>query len=95
MFAMNSDLYFEETESSVGLLLDQPLGLLHLLVLALDLAVLVGEQGRLLGEVLVRLVQLLLARLELLGLGLRLLEQLLRDRLASTVLSTSPMLSVS
>ena len=59
----------------LGLLLDEALGLLDLLVLALDLAVLLGQQRRLAREVLVGLAQLLLARLQLLRLGLGLLEQ--------------------
>ncbi len=46
MFAMNSDLYFDETASWLGLLLDEPLGLLDLLVLALGLDVLLREQAR-------------------------------------------------
>ena len=78
-----------------GLLLDQALGLLDLLVLVLGLDVLLGEQRGLPAEVLVGLAQLLLLGAELLGLRLGLLEQVLGERVASMVLSTRPMLSVS
>ena len=63
----------------LGLLLDESLGELDLLVLALDLDVLLGEAARLLAEVLVGAAQLLLARLQLLCLGLGLLEQVLGE----------------
>ncbi len=79
MLAMNSDLYFEETRQLAGLLLDEPLGLLDLLVLLLGLDVPLGEQARLPAEVLVGLAQLLLLRAELLGLRLGLLEQVLGE----------------
>ena len=59
------------------LLLERLPGLLDLLVLALDLLVLVGEQPGLLLELLVGLLQLFLAALQLLGERLRLLEQVL------------------
>ena len=62
-----------------GLLLDQPLGLLDLLVLLLRLDVLLGEQPGLPAEVLVGLAQLLLLRPQLLGLRLGLLEQVLGE----------------
>ena len=57
-----------------GLLLDQALRLLDLLVLLLGLDVLLGEQPGLASEVGVRLAQLFLLRAELLGLRLRLLR---------------------
>ena len=65
-----------------GLLLDQALGLLDLVVLVLGLDVLLGEQRGLPAEVLVGLAQLLLLGAQLLGLGLRLLEQVLGERVA-------------
>ena len=58
-----------------GLLLDQALGLLDLVVLLLGLDVLLGEQRGLAVEVGVRLAQLLLLGAQLLGERLRLLEQ--------------------
>ena len=75
MLARNSDLYFEVSASSVGLLLQRAAGLLDFLVLALDLDVLLGELLRLLLELLVGLLQLLLLRLQLAGELLRLLQQ--------------------
>ena len=74
MLARNSDLYFEVSASSVGLLLERAAGLLDLLVLALDLDVLLGELLRLLRQLLVGLLQLLLLRLQLGGELLRLLR---------------------
>ena len=62
-----------------GLLLDEALGLLDLLVLLLRLDVLLGEQPGLPSEVLVGLAQLLLLRAELLGQRLGLLEQVLGE----------------
>ena len=62
----------------LGLLLQRLAGLLHFLVLALDLLVLVRQQPRLLLQLLVGLLQLLLAALQLLGERLRLLQQVLR-----------------
>ena len=75
MLARNSDLYFEVSASSVGLLFERAARLLDLLVLALDLGVLLGELLRLLRELLVGLLQLALLRLQLGGELLRLLEQ--------------------
>ncbi len=59
------------------LLLERLAGELDLGVLALDLDVLVGEQARLGGELLVGLLQLALLRLQLASELLRLLQQLL------------------
>ena len=75
MLARNSDLYLEVSASSVGLLLERAAGLLDLLVLAFDLGVLLGEQLRLLRQLLVGLLQLVLLRLQFGGELLRLLEQ--------------------
>ena len=61
----------------LGLLLEGLPRLLDLLVLRLDLDVLLGEQRRLLLELLVGLLELLLLGLELAGERLRLLEQVL------------------
>jgi len=63
-----------------GLLLDEALGLLDLLVLPCRLDVLLGEQRGLPSEVLVGLAQLLLLATQLLGLRLGLLEQGLGER---------------
>ena len=60
-----------------GLLFQRPARLLDFLVLALHLGVLLGEQLRLGGQLLVGLLQLLLLRLQLAGELLRLLEQAL------------------
>ena len=75
MLARNSDLYFEVSASSRGLVLERTTRLLDLLVLALYLGVLLGELLRLLPELLVGLLQLLLLGLELAGELLRLLQQ--------------------
>ena len=58
-----------------GLLLQRAARQLDFLVLALDLGVLLGEQLRLVGELLVGLLQLRLLRLQLAGELLRLREQ--------------------
>ena len=60
-----------------GLFLERAAGLLDLAVLALDLGVLLGEQSCLGAQLLVGLLQLALARLQLDGQLLRLLEQAL------------------
>ena len=60
-----------------GLLLQRAPRQLDFLVLALDFRVLLGEQLRLVGQLLVRLLQLGLLRLQLAGELLRLLEQAL------------------
>src|SRR5262249_30750841 len=54
--------------------------LFDLLVLSLHLDVLIGEQTRLLLQLLIRLAQLFLLRLQLPGQRLRLLEQVLGER---------------
>ena len=77
MLARNSDLYFEVSASSVGLLLQGAAGLLDFLVLALDLDVALGELLRLLLELLVGLLQFALLRLQFDGQLLRLLQQAL------------------
>jgi hypothetical protein len=62
------------------LLFQRLAGLLHLAVLALHLLVLVGQQPRLLLQLLVRRLQFLLAALQLLREGLRLREEVFRPR---------------
>ena len=78
-----------------GLFFQGAAGLLDLAVLALDLGVLLGEQPRLGAQLFVGLLQLALARLQLDGQLLRLLEQAFGAHRASIVLSTTPMLCVS
>jgi hypothetical protein len=77
MFARNSDLYLEVSASCLAFLLQRLASLLHLLVLALDLVVLVGQQPGLLLQLLVGLLELLLLALQFLGQRLGLLEQVL------------------
>ncbi len=95
MLAMNSDLYFDETASWLTFSSTRRLDSFDLLVLLLRHDVLLGEQPCLPAEVLVGLAQLFLLRAELFGLGLGLLEQGLGERVASIVLRTMPMLSVT
>ncbi len=77
------------------LFLQRAARLLDLLVLALDVDVALGELLRLLLQLLVGLLQLALLVLQLAGELLRLLEQPSVCIVASMVLSTMPMLSVS
>ena len=80
MFARNSDLYFEVSASCSAFSSSAWRACSTSLVLALDLRVLLGEQPRLLLELLVGLLQLLLPALQLLRQRLRLLEQVLGAR---------------
>ena len=77
MFARNSDLYFEVKASCSAFSSSALPRLLHLLVLVLHLDVLVGEEARLLLQLLVGVLQLFLLALELRGERLRLPEQVL------------------
>ena len=78
ILARNSDLYFEVRASSFAFSSSARARLLDFLVLALDLDVALGELLRLLFELLVRLLQFALARLQLDGELLRLLQQRFR-----------------
>ena len=80
MFAMNSDLYFDETASWPAFSSTSRFDSSTSWFLLLGLDVLLGEQAGLAPEVLVRLAQLFLLRAQLLGLRLRLLEQVLGER---------------
>ena len=93
MLAMNSDLYFEETASWPRLLLDQPLGLLDLLVLLLGFDVLFGQQRGLALEILVRFPQLLLLDRSSSAWDWDCSSSFSVSVLASMVLRTRPMLS--
>ena len=68
-------MYFDVSASSGGLFLESAAGLFDLAVLALDLSILFGQQLCLGGKLFVRLLQFTLARLQLDGQLLRLLEQ--------------------
>ena len=70
-------LVFRGERQLGGLFLERAPGLLDLLVLALDFGVLLGEQPRLGGELLVGLLQLVLLRLQLGRELLRLRQQAL------------------
>ena len=75
MLARNSDLYFEVSASSLAFSSRARRGLLDFLVLAFHFDVLLGQLLRLLCQLLVRLLQFLLLRLQFGGQLLRLLQQ--------------------
>ena len=75
MLARNSDLYFEVSASSLGLLLERLASLFDFLVLPFDFDVSFGELMGLLFELIVGLLQLALLGLQFAGELLRLLEQ--------------------
>ena len=75
MLARNSDLYFEVSASSFGLLFQRAARLLDFLVLAFHFDVLFGELLRLLRQLFVGLLQFFLLRLQFGGQLLRLLQQ--------------------
>ena len=79
MLAMNSDLYFEETDSSRAFSSTKRFASSTSWYLPSTSLFLSASSCRLRGELLVGLVQLLLAGLQLLRLRLRLLEQLARS----------------
>ena len=96
MFAMNSDLYFDEMASCAGLFLEQELGLFDFVVLLLAPRCSGRPAVGLTFEIFVGVAQLFLLRTKILGQRLGLLEQVLGERvLASIVFRTRPMLSVS
>ncbi|MGX1515896.1 hypothetical protein RKD44_007184 [Streptomyces collinus] len=78
MFARNSDLYFEASDSCWARASSSLPGLLDLQVLRLDVPVLRREQGRLVLQLGVGVLQLLLLRLQFRGAGLQLGGQPLR-----------------
>jgi hypothetical protein len=73
-------LVFRSERELLGLAFQRHAGLLHFRVLALHLLVLGGELGGLFLEFLVGLLQFFLAVLELAGERLRLLQEILRQR---------------
>ena len=75
MLARNSDLYFDVSASSLGLLFERPPRMLDFLVLALHFHVPLGKLLRFQSQLVVRLLQLSLLCLQFAGQLLRLLEQ--------------------